>query len=727
MTEANLRFLDEQVDPIFEPLLNSLLKEKPTDVAKYSAVFLSGNVSSIAVSTSTDQHLGASVYKTRDDAEGVSSLAKSLINDEGASLRSFDDSYRLYKAIMDDGEGVAAADREAYRASLRVLSDAYRLYGPGNLYASFNGGKDAVAVIHLMRAALAGHAVTAGRHFKPRAVYFADPKEFPEVEALVRETVAAYDLNLFEYDCGFVQGLTQCIAGHAAGSVLGFVLGTRAGDPNAGGQQSFAPSSDWMPVSFMRVNPVLDWNYGQVWTFLRVFELPYCSLYDSGFTSLGKVHDTVPNPALRQSDGSYGPASALKDWHLERAGRVKDGKGKDAAAVVQKAPSAGSTSPCENGVLGGPTILRGRPLSVSILSELAAKVAFMAEQGTPPPCLAVVTVSDCAGATDENGSGAAAAAAAKSYLKMMVQVAKKCGVQVRHAPFVLPPCPQPPQDAAAAATAAAAAEVEEELRGDAFSLRSAATAACVAWVASVGADPTVDAVLLALPLPPARGDVVVDQVLAALPLAKDVDGASPSSRANFFSPLSAPPSPVSLAGLPRFAPCTALSVMALLGQVPGLVLKGKDVAVVGATGAVGQPLAHLLLEAGATVICLHVNSRGGHTLAARTDIVVACAGRAGLVHANWVKAGAVVVDVGVNIKEATEGSPPGIVGDVAFGPVCSALGPEGVITPVPGGVGPVTAAILMRSTLAATAFGRHQQQQQQKLQEHTGTSFSPSI
>lgn len=121
---------------------------------------------------------------------------------------------------------------------------------------------------------------------------------------------------------------------------LAFVLGTRKGDPNCGDQQFFSPSSSWMPP-FMRVNPILLWSYGEVWEFLRHYDLKYCYLYDEvisnlsssflflslksqsfqGYTSLGKQADTEPNPSLKAEDGRYRPAYMLTDWSLERAGR----------------------------------------------------------------------------------------------------------------------------------------------------------------------------------------------------------------------------------------------------------------------------------------------------------------------------------------------------------------------------------------------------------------------
>lgn len=262
------------------PLLDSLLRDRPTEVAKYAIDALKKSTAG-----SFQNVVGFS------EASG-SELATSLANPDGASLRAFDDSYLLYNKLIgtECGERLLPADCAAFNASLSVLVDSFRLFGPDKVYGSFNGGKDAVAVLHLMRAAMAAYSVKAGRHFKPRFVYFTPSQEFPEVEAFVRETTTRYDLHLLEYDCGYVEGLSKCIDSHGSRSPLGFVLGTRCGDPNAKGQQTYSPSSEWMdPVRFMRINPVLEWNYGQVWKFLRTFELPYCSLYDDGYTSLGKV------------------------------------------------------------------------------------------------------------------------------------------------------------------------------------------------------------------------------------------------------------------------------------------------------------------------------------------------------------------------------------------------------------------------------------------------------
>ncbi|CAM9150612.1 unnamed protein product [Ectocarpus sp. 4 AP-2014] len=262
-----------------------------------------------------------------------------LRNPDGVSEAAIQDGLDLYHSIM------ACEDPElkgALQEAMQVLNDGLRLYGADQLIGSYNGGKDAVVIMHLHRAAVANYCVQQGEAFRTKLIYFENDREFPEVEALVADSVKRFDLELSRYKTGFVEGLKQRMAEGGSEKCYGFVLGTRKGDPNCGVQTSFTPSSDWMPP-FMRVNPVIDWNYGQVWAFLRDFELPYCSLYDEGYTSLGNLDNTFPNPYLRKrasstavsDDGGeegvepggegieeeYLPAYMLSDWSLERAGR----------------------------------------------------------------------------------------------------------------------------------------------------------------------------------------------------------------------------------------------------------------------------------------------------------------------------------------------------------------------------------------------------------------------
>ena len=190
----------------------------------------------------------------------------------------------LYNQLQRTAEDDTPLGRTLAR-SLRVLHDAFRLYGTDRVVTSFNGGKDAVVVLHLSLAVLAAHNEETNANGRLRTIFFETDDEFPEIKAFVHETVAASGVELIASGMGFADGLRQCIDAHDSAA---FVLGTRFGDPNANGQEDFSPSSTYMPP-FMRVNPILTWSYHDVWAFLRVFELPYCALYDEGYTSLGKV------------------------------------------------------------------------------------------------------------------------------------------------------------------------------------------------------------------------------------------------------------------------------------------------------------------------------------------------------------------------------------------------------------------------------------------------------
>jgi FAD synthetase len=262
------------------------------------------------------------------------------------SETQYQESLQLYKELTSCSDAYV---HPGIKMALNTLDHAYRLYGPASVICSFNGGKDAVVILHLVRAAHAKHYSDlrlAGKNEKmpivrPRVVYFNHPDEFPEVIDFLHQSVENYDLDMVAFEEGvkFADGLKIVVENNYFPGCnitypVAFVLGTRSSDPNAMGQDHFSPSSHWMPP-FMRVNPVLEWNYGHVWHFLRLFQLPYCRLYDEGYTSLGTTKDTMPCPALAVPRGSsenneeesnfpkYWPAYMLRDWEQERAGRIK--------------------------------------------------------------------------------------------------------------------------------------------------------------------------------------------------------------------------------------------------------------------------------------------------------------------------------------------------------------------------------------------------------------------
>ncbi len=195
-------------------------------------------------------------------------------------------------------------------------------------------------------------------------------------------------------------------------------------------------------------------------------------------------------------------------------------------------------------------------------------------------------------------------------------------------------------------------------------------------VAALNADQAVDGILVQLPLPP---HIDSARVLAAIDPAKDVDGFHPMNAGRLAT------------GLDALVPCTPLGCLHLLKAELG-DLAGKDAVVVGRSNIVGKPMALLLLGESATVTIAHSRTRDLAQVVRRADILVAAVGRAKMIPGDWIKPGATVIDVGINRTEA------GLVGDVDFD---SARAVAAAITPVPGGVGPMTIAMLLRNTLVA--------------------------
>jgi methylenetetrahydrofolate dehydrogenase (NADP+)/methenyltetrahydrofolate cyclohydrolase len=200
----------------------------------------------------------------------------------------------------------------------------------------------------------------------------------------------------------------------------------------------------------------------------------------------------------------------------------------------------------------------------------------------------------------------------------------------------------------------------------------------VALVDRLNSDCAVDGILVQLPLPPQIDEQVI---ITRISPDKDVDG---------FHPVNAGRLAIGLHG---FVPCTPLGCLRLLQAELG-ELSGKDAVVVGRSNIVGKPMALLLLRESCTVTIAHSRTRNLPEVVRRADIVVAAVGRPNMITGDWLKPGATVIDVGINRTEA------GLVGDVDF---TSASEIAGAITPVPGGVGPMTIAMLIRNTFVSAA------------------------
>ena len=195
-------------------------------------------------------------------------------------------------------------------------------------------------------------------------------------------------------------------------------------------------------------------------------------------------------------------------------------------------------------------------------------------------------------------------------------------------------------------------------------------------VATLNADPTIDGILVQLPLPK---HIDEQTVIAAIDPDKDIDGFHPINAGRLAT------------GLPGFVPCTPLGCVMLLKSVlPSL--SGLEAVVVGRSNIVGKPMAQLLLRESCTVTVVHSRTQDVPMHIRRADIVVAAVGIPQMIKGDWLKPGATVIDVGINRTDA------GLVGDVDF---ASAVEVAGAITPVPGGVGPMTIACLLRNTLVS--------------------------
>jgi methylenetetrahydrofolate dehydrogenase (NADP+)/methenyltetrahydrofolate cyclohydrolase len=204
----------------------------------------------------------------------------------------------------------------------------------------------------------------------------------------------------------------------------------------------------------------------------------------------------------------------------------------------------------------------------------------------------------------------------------------------------------------------------------------------LAEIARLNADPAVDGILVQLPLP---AHIRAEAAIAAVDPRKDVDGFHPLNAGRLA------------AGEPGLVPCTPRGVMHLLAEA-GVALRGARALVLGRSQIVGRPMAQLLLGADCTVTIVHSRTRDLPAECRRAEILVAAAGRAEMVRGDWIAPGAVVIDVGIN--RLADGK---LVGDVAY---AEAVGHAGAITPVPGGVGPMTIACLLENTLEAALARR---------------------
>lgn len=229
------------------------------------------------------------------------------VNTEGSNSSVLSTGHELFKGCSDS---IAAEVKQ----SLQVITDCVVKYGTENTAIAFNGGKDCTVLLHLVAKLV--NSITSSP-VTLLAVCIDGEDVFPAVTQFVQESLSLYNLKLLVYRGQIKSGLFNLHQAHP--NIKAILMGTRSTDPYSSHLEPFTPCDPgWPPL--VRVLPILNWKYSQVWTFLKEFNVPYCDLYNRGFTSLGNISTTKENPALRDNEG-YSPAYLLEDESLERAGR----------------------------------------------------------------------------------------------------------------------------------------------------------------------------------------------------------------------------------------------------------------------------------------------------------------------------------------------------------------------------------------------------------------------
>ncbi|KAI9240445.1 MAG: hypothetical protein BYD32DRAFT_408466 [Podila humilis] len=213
------------------------------------------------------------------------------------------------------------------RHAVQVIEEAVERYGPEGISLSFNGGKDCTVILHLFVAVLyklhgsgsesaSTSTNTSQQMARIPSIYVTHKNPFGQVERFVDDEIERYDLDLLRIPGPMKKALEEY---HAlkGDKVKAIMVGTRRDDPHGGPLKPFTPCDpSWPP--FMRIHPILDWTYHDIWTFLRAINVPYCGLYDLGYTSLGGRDDTFPNPQLRRlSIGPFFDSAAITQLQVQ--------------------------------------------------------------------------------------------------------------------------------------------------------------------------------------------------------------------------------------------------------------------------------------------------------------------------------------------------------------------------------------------------------------------------
>lgn len=222
-------------------------------------------------------------------------------------------------------ESIIHSDNNKAITALHFIKDTVKQYGFSDIALSFNGGKDCTVLLELLLAVLNHLNLPASQL---TILYFKDPLEFKEITEFLHNTAAHYQLTYTIMSGHFMQELNTLLRSSTTSGIRAIFMGQRSTDPGGTNLQLISPSDTdggWMP--FDRINPLLEWSYGEIWLFIRQFNTRYCVLYDAGYTSIGNRLNSRPNPQLQvPNESRFLPASQLTDWNKERDSRLSTNK-----------------------------------------------------------------------------------------------------------------------------------------------------------------------------------------------------------------------------------------------------------------------------------------------------------------------------------------------------------------------------------------------------------------
>lgn len=289
--------------------------------------------------TDTDPQNGSAHESAHNGAESTNVQADEDIPPLPVVIERIHARVQEFLAESHPPDSLLASVQRSTRTSLEVVASAVAQYGLSGLSLSYNGGKDCLVLLILFLAGLhpyASHVESTSEDSNSSAhnpvipaIYALPPDPFPEVEDFVVSSAQAYHLSITKYTTEpphttLRSSFEDYLALHPG--VRAIFVGTRRTDPHGAKLTHFDRTDGGWP-DFMRIHPVIDWNYAEIWAFIRHLGLEYCQLYDMGYTSLGGTSDTLPNPRLKmqdeQKDGERGylPAYKLKQDLEERLGR----------------------------------------------------------------------------------------------------------------------------------------------------------------------------------------------------------------------------------------------------------------------------------------------------------------------------------------------------------------------------------------------------------------------